>query len=611
MEITLQSLIDAAQSAPEGATPVDAVAALLADNAADVDVAALQAEAVARFDELSEAGVDSDEALAAVEALADVVDGTRAEQARLDEANAAKQDRIAELARRVNPPADDSDNDGVADSGEGQDAESTPAAGEPHADTTPSEPAAAPTVEAVAPEPVAAAASPVKPRPRVNLAKLPRKEPAVAPRRGPVITAAAEVNGYSAGQRINGTTDLARAANAKFGSMPAGHVPDAHISARVASIHVPFPKELVADGRNDQEVIDYAADPSRLDGQSLVAAGGWCAPSETLYDLGSIIADANAGLIDVPEVQATRGGLRFTEGPDYSTIWSNTGFIQTEAQAIAGSGFTTVTGGTTAGTEKPFYRVPCPSFTEQRAEAVGAGIVAGILQNDAYPELTADVVEHALIAHSHRVNARTINRMVTEAGSAITVNLGPSATASVLNTLDAQITDYRYLNRMAETAELEVVLPAWLKAVIRSDQAVRNGSDTTEAYSVTDQKINAWFAARSARVQWVYDWQDAYTGVSGGFGSAAAITSWPDTVDALVYAAGTFVRARGEVITLDAIYDSTNIKVNDFHRLFVEEKLLVIKRRWKARLVTIALAANGATGSARDLDADGKIVAGP
>lgn len=612
MGVTLQDLINAAQSPAEGSDAKAAVATLLADNASDanVDVAALASEAVSTFNDLHAAGADSEDALAAIEALADVIDGIAVEQGRRDQAAAEHQDRLASLAERVKAATGaetSSDEDG-----DGGDADATGASGEADAgdggasadagaaDTGATDASAAP-VEAVA----ASANRPVR---RVRLADLPRKE-VVTTQTAPTlsITAAADVAGFAAGQRIVDTGQLARAANARMGAFPTG-APNVMMRAGIAQIHIPFQDDLVADGTRDQEVIDYAADTSRLKGGSLVAAGGWCSPSETLFELGGILADANAGLVDVAEVQAKRGGLRFTEGPDYTAIYNATGFMQTEAQAIAGDGFTKPTGETVAGTEKPFYRVPCPEFAEKRAETAGLGIVAGILQNDAYPEMTAEVVEHALIAHAHKVNARTIKRMVDESGAAISLSLGASASTSVLNALDIQIVDYRYLNRAPESLTLEVKAPMWLKAVFRADLAQRSGLTPDEGYKISDQQIDSWFAARNAKAQWVYDWQDAFTGVANGFGGATAITSWPDTVDLLIYAAGTFVRARGEVINLEGIYDSTNLKVNDFHRLFVEEKLLVIKRRWKARLLRVPLALNGATGIARELDGDGKIV---
>lgn len=609
MGVTLQDLINAAQSPAEGSDAKAAVAALLAEKAADaeVDVAALATEAVSTFNDLHAAGADSEDTLAAIEALADVIDGIGVEQGRRDQVAAEHQDRLESLAARVKAAT------GSEESPEGEGSDNTEGSGDGGTDTgdastdTGTESAAETTAGETAPAPEAVAASANRPVRRVRLADLPRKE-VVTPQTPTLsITAAADVAGFAAGQRITDTAQLARAANARMGAFPTG-APNVMMRAGIAQIHIPFQDDLVADGTRDQEVIDHAADASRLEGGSLVAAGGWCAPSETLYDLGGILADANAGLVSLPEVQAKRGGLRFTEGPDYTAIYNATGFMQTEAQAIAGSGFTKPTGEAVAGTEKPFYRVPCPNFDEKRAETAGLGIVAGILQNDAYPEMTAEIVEHALIAHSHKVNARTIKRMVDESGTAISLNLGASASVSVLNALDIQIVDYRYLNRTPETMTLEVLAPIFLKAVFRSDLAQRNGLTPDEAYKISDQQIDSWFAARNAKAQWVYDWQDAFTGVTNGFGGATAITSWPDTVDLLIYAAGTFVRARGEVINLEGIYDSTNLKVNDFHRLFVEEKLLVIKRRWKARLLRVPLALNGATGIARELDGDGKIV---
>lgn len=618
--ITLQDLINAAQG-EDGKPPADpakAVAEYLAAHP-DADVAALQAEAVKSFTEISAAGADSDDSLAAVEALADVIDGVKVEQERIDAAGEEKRAKLAALSERVKAATgseaegeDNADADAPvdADADAGADSQADVGAvdaGEGGGDVD----AGAAAETAAAPEAVAASAA--KPVKRVRLSQIPRKTVKMPAENTPdapraTIIASADVAGFGQGQNLS-TSDLARAANVKLQGFPAGFVPNQEHTVPVASISIPFEAQLTADGKNDQEVIDYAADTSRLKGGSLVA-GGWCAPSETLYELGGILADASAGLVDLPEAQAKRGGLRFTEGPDYAAIYGDPtfGFIQTEPQSVAGTGFTTATGGTVAGTEKPFYRVPCPEFTDVRAEAVGLGVVAGILANDAYPEVTQEVVEHGLIAHAHRINTRTLNRMQTLSGAPITLSLGPSATTSVLNAVDIQITDYRYANRMADNAELEVPIPLWAKPVFRADMSVRNGSNVSEALEVTDQKIEAWFRARNARVQWVYDWQDAFSGVAGGFGAATPITAWPSTIDVMIYKAGTFVRARGEVINVSAMYDTVNLKKNDFHVLFIEEKLLVIKRRWKSRLVRIPLAVNGAVGAARELDAQGKIV---
>jgi len=616
--ITLQDLINAAQG-EDGKPPADpakAVAEYLAAHP-DSDIAALQTEAITTYQEIAAAGADSDESLAAAEALADVLDGVKVEQERIDAAGEEKRARLAALSDRVKAATgseaegeDNADADATVDADTDADADNSADAGAVDAGEGGGDVDAGASAETAAPEAVAASAA--KPVKRVRLSQIPRKTVKMPAENTPdapraTIIASADVAGFGQGQNLT-TSDLARAANVKLQGFPAGFVPNQEHTVPVASISIPFEEQLTADGKNDQEVIDYAADTSRLKGGSLVA-GGWCAPSETLYELGGILADASAGLVDLPEAQAKRGGLRFTEGPDYAAIYGDPtfGFIQTEPQSVAGTGFTTATGGTVAGTEKPFYRVPCPEFTDVRAEAVGLGVVAGILANDAYPEVTQEVVEHGLIAHAHRINTRTLNRMQTLSGAPITLSLGPSATTSVLNAVDIQITDYRYANRMADNAELEVPIPLWAKPVFRADMSVRNGSNVTEALEVTDQKIEAWFRARNARVQWVYDWQDAFSGKVGGFGSVAPITAWPETIDIMIYKAGTFVRARGEIINVSAMYDTVNLKKNDYHVIFIEEKLLVIKRRWKSRLVRVPLAVNGTVGAAQVLDAQGKI----
>ncbi|MGV9742861.1 major capsid protein [Nocardia farcinica] len=639
MNLTLQDLIDAAQNAAEGQTPAQAVADKLASAPAGTDVDALMTEAIASFEKLREGGVATDEELAAVEALADVTEGARTELARRDQLAAERQAKIDELARRVKPePASDGEDTGAPEAEDGKgDAAATgdesKDGGEPSAETTDpvsaADPAPAPAADPApapaadpAPAPVAdaapaAVAASAAPRRRVRLADLPQREtrrPEPEPS-GVVITAAAEVEGYAAGARMGSLADVARAGTAKFDAFP--RYPSGEptrLSAGIARFALPFPDDLVTSRPTDDEAaIERAVDQKRLPEKSLVAAGGWCSPSERMYEMSPILADGSAGLIDIPEVQSPRGGLIWTEGPDYTAIWNGTGWIQTEEQAIAGSGFTTPIGGTVAGTTKPTFRVPCPTtWQEERAEAVGLSITGGILQNDSYTELTEDVIAHSLIAHAHRVNARSINRMVSEAGGAVTINLGPSATPSVLNSVDAQITDIRYLNRMGDNVTLEVMIPIWLKPVIRADQAVRAGSTTTEAYEVTDQKIDAWFRARNAVPHWVFDWQDAFTtNPASGFGGASPITSWPDSVDILVYIAGTYLRSRGDVITMNAVYDTTNLHTNDVLHLFVEEKLLVIKRRYKPRLLRIALSASGTTGLGQVLDSDGKVVVAP
>lgn len=270
--------------------------------------------------------------------------------------------------------------------------------------------------------------------------------------------------------------------------------------------------ELVASGERADDVIKYAVDQSRLNGQSLIAAGGWCAPSERIWDLLPMLADARMGLIDLPEIAVTRGGIITMGGLDFRTVWAgNAGLILTEAQAETGA-------------EKVFFRPTCPDESETRLDVIYSGITVGNLQDHAFPETTRQAVEGVQAVHAHRVNASTIARMVAASTPVdMSTAVGPSATVGVLNALELVTTNLRYGFRAPSAMTMEVVLPDWLHTVVRSDLALRATADGNPN-QVTDQQIDAYFAARKAKVQWVVDWQDAFTtNPATGFGS---VTRW-------------------------------------------------------------------------------------
>lgn len=328
------------------------------------------------------------------------------------------------------------------------------------------------------------------------------------------------------------------------------------------------------------ETILAAAKEHRLPGGSLVAAGGWCAPSEIWYDSFLRLEDGNAGLLSIPEVVARRGGINFTKGPDFATLFADAdfGFIQTEAQAIAG-------------TEKPCYAVECPPFTEVRLDAVGFCITAGILTNAAYPELIRRVLELALVGQRRRINASTIARINTAAGAAVNyVEVGGAngaTTSDILDALVIQALRLRYQYTMNPNTTIEVILPVWAKEIVRADLSRRNGVDML---AVSDAQIMSFFGARNLSVQFVYDFQNFASGNTGTW------TAFPTTVQAILYPAGAFVRLTADVIDLDAIYDSVNTKTNTYTAAFFEEGMAVANVGGTAVKVEIALNVKGSSG---------------
>jgi hypothetical protein len=390
-----------------------------------------------------------------------------------------------------------------------------------------------------------------------------------------ILKAAANVDGFSTGQTMLDLTDIARGviAKAKGFSPPTGDGQSENLQKfGTAMIQVPFPEDLIIDRMDDaQAVLQHAADETRLDGNSLTASGGWCAPSETIYDLSQ---DATTeGMLSLPEVAVRRGGIRYAQSPTFADFYANPGFIQTEAQAIAG-------------TAKTCVEVDCPDFTEVRLDAAGICIKVPILTNAGYPEVVRNFIDGTLVAHQHWINANVIGRLVTAAGAArVIAGLG-STTLDTLGGLELLAEERRQMYRLSLGRTLEVVVPFWVRAAIRADLAARTGLDNASA--VTDANIKSYFKARNLNVQFVYDWQNLDT----------TAEVYPATFNALMYPAGTFVKGTADVINLSPVYDAASLAVNIYTGLFSEQGLLVAKMKFDADLVTLPVCNAGRTGAA-------------
>ncbi len=338
----------------------------------------------------------------------------------------------------------------------------------------------------------------------------------------------------------------------------------------------------------------FAVNEKNLPGGSLVAAGGWCAPSETVYDL--LEDESRDGLISLPEINVTRGGIKFTKGPEFANLYAAPSFNFTEAEAKEGKYQpTSATDPTNKVGAKPVYHVPCTDFEEVRLSAAGIHIQAGLLQQRGYPELVARTIRGALVAHEHKMSERIIASMETQS-TAVSMDSGQIGAASpILTAIELQVEHYRYAQRLSRSTTLEAVFPYWVHGAIRTDLSRREGVDLMD---VPDSRIDAWFRSRGVNAQFVYDWQ-----ALGG--EAGAFKVWPGSLKFLLYSAGTFVKGSQDVITLDTVYDSVLLGQNDYTALFTEEGYLVAKRGHDARVVTVPLTPNGGTGTGIKLLANG------
>ena len=610
--------------------PVETFDLEIPENLSDLsaaDLGDLRSKAVDAFQTLYANGEFTDEDLATLGTLTEGIEVLSAEISAREQAAAERAAKAAEMAAKVGAdkpaddskpaPADDAEDDAPAD--DADDADDTPAekkadAAEDEAERQVAEKkakAAAADVEPEAqvdsePEAVTAAA----PRGPIKLSGIRRHvhtpAPAITEETSVEDTAkarltVADVPGFAADSDAS-FEDLAVALDRRLQGFNSGAYAAAARAGRAMSerhslavVRKTFDERAtVSSPESADAAMAFAVNEKNLPGGSLVAAGGWCAPSETVYDL--IEDESRDGLISLPEINVTRGGIKFTKGPKFADLYAAPSFNFTEEEAKAGKyAPTSATDPTNKVGPKPVYNVPCTDFEDVRLSAAGLHIQANLLQQRGYPELVARTIRGALVAHEHKMSERIIASMEKQS-TAVSMDAGQiGAAAPILTAIELQVEHYRYAQRLSRSTTLEAVFPYWVHGAIRTDLSRRQGVDLTD---VNDARIDAWFKARGVNPQFVYDWQ-ALTGAAGDF------KVWGDSLKFLLYSAGTFVKGGQDVITLDTVYDSTLLGQNDYTALFTEEGYLVAKRGHDARVVTVPINPNGGTGTGIRLLANG------
>lgn len=363
-----------------------------------------------------------------------------------------------------------------------------------------------------------------------------------------------------------------------------------------------FPEALrINDGDNAYNKVLAATKETRLPGgsllasaklqveagRSLTAAVGWCAPSEVIYNLCDLTS--LDGMLDLPELQASRGGFQLPEdgGPDFSTVWNGIGdagdVILTEYDVENGA-------------LKECFEIPCPPFEDVRLDVAYLCLTGALLQRRGYPEVVELFSQQAMKALAHKINASVISRIVNASGAAIVIPAdasGDDAASSILSAVDLAIEDIKARNRMGRSLTIEVVFPYWALTQIRAALARRYG---VAMLDVDDAMILRWFAVRKAMPRFVYDWQDAYTGLVGGPGGATPLTVLPTTVQFLAYPAGTWTKIVQDVVSLDTIYDNAMLTTNQYTAVFAEDGFNVIQTCPESRLYTAQADPSGAVG---------------
>ncbi|MEU8870446.1 major capsid protein [Streptomyces javensis] len=519
--------------------------------------------AVAAFDGKSGSTTVTAKDLEQLRALAAGIGAIRAEQQQRREAAelaAAEIDALAAQVRGPEAPPETTESGGDAED------EATASADEPAKEPEP-EPGPTPATQTASASLVA--------RPALDLSHVRRRQPRVLPEPpapGTVITAAVDVPGYTPGAGLD-MDDVVRGINSRATALKTagGGV------GQVISYRHPYPADtIVTDSSSAPEgttVAMAASAQARLPKGDLVASGGWCAPSETLYELTD--TSCPDMLWDAPEIQLARGGLRYYK--PLSLDVSSMTWVHTEADDIAGN-------------TKPCFRIPCPDPVEVRCDAVGVCLEAGILTQRHFPELISWYLRNSMVAHEIRIRQVLFAQALASA-TPVTMPVTMGALSAVFAAIALQSADMIERHSLCESIALEVVFPWWSRNLFLADLARRNGVSIDE---VTVADVQALFTPLGVRIQWARGLAPA---VPTDIGAPTPAIEWPAAVQALIYPSGSLVIGRGEEVNLGVIHDSTKFATNDYTALFAEECVALVDRSVDTRIVTVPVCPDGSTGA--------------
>jgi hypothetical protein len=389
-----------------------------------------------------------------------------------------------------------------------------------------------------------------------------------------VITAGADIPGYTAGAEMSNSTDIAEAMVSRLHGLRRvkGGDGEQHI---VASLTTKYPESrvLTQDTESNIAKIKAVASP-----EALIASGGHSTPFEVKYDIFGFGTTDRAIRDSLPRFAADRGGIRYILPPVLSDYGDAVG-VWTNATD------------TSPGTDvKASLTITAATETTVATDAVTLQLQFGNLMTRAYPELVARHNELALIQHAREAE-QYIAGKISDASTAITSTSLIGVARDFLVQVGRAATAYRSRHRLDPAQQLKVIAPSWIKDAMRADLVLSMPGDST--LNVADAEIDGYLAARGVSITFSLD-LDVF-----GAQSSGAMLEFPDTFSWYMFAEGTFLFLDGGTLDLGIIRDSTLVGTNDY-KMFVETFEGIAKVGIESIKVTSTISVNGVAAALRD-----------
>lgn len=384
--------------------------------------------------------------------------------------------------------------------------------------------------------------------------------PVVAAASKPLAKIAADVRGFRSGQEVDGWKDVARAI---INRHPDTRSADVTSGARflVASIEAEYPESRIL---GDDVVMNTALVEAVTSTQAITASGGLCAPLTPWYNLmtfGDVVRPLRDAL---PSFKADRGGIRFVTPPKLSDLSGSTRRT-TAAQDAAGYTNQTPSGSTAP---KPCLHVTCGTEDTAIVQAVSNCLTFGNMGARTYPEQVEAWLKLSRVEFA-RYQEQELLSAINAGSTHVTAAQVYGATFSILEQIGFAVDSFRSRYRIANSVNLRLVAPFWLKSVLKNDIAAQHPGDGLARYSVSDAQIEDWMRMRGVSPIWTQDTLAADAQLQAPV-EGQALSTWPCQVRWFLFPEGQWIFLDNGVLDLGLVRDSTLNSQNDY-QIWMEE----------------------------------------
>jgi hypothetical protein len=447
-----------------------------------------------------------------------------------------------------------------------------------------------------------------KPAPRLRRLPTPSRERIVvneSDQEALAFIASGYVANQPPGSKLRTRRELAEAVNAVAKSLgrPAKRADGREERYLVAALNYldSFPEERRLDGDLDGNTKKIAAIGSPYLGQpalqALVASGGFCAPLQPLYTMPQLATNARPVRDALPSFRAERGGINVPAPTTVSDAAGAITVITADDDELGGT-FAT----------KACLDLDCPQYTETAVTIISHCREFGNLNAMAWPEKIAHENEITMAEHARVAESYLLSRIKAQS---VAVTSGAETLGALIYLVDAiEKAEWgiRSRLRLPSEARFQLLAPRVLLDILELD-TIQTQYDRYRSRA----EIEAYLRGIGVDVTWYIDTASPRPGVSDGTSmiadeaqTAAALDSFPDTIEMAFFPQGTFLHLDMAELNLGIVRDSTLNSTNDF-QIFGEsfENVARIGPAQAAYWITADLCANGQfppAGTARTCD---------